>query len=238
MRIRKGVFLTAANRPDYFRETMESWKSVRWNEDWTFILRIDPTEKLKEMVEIAESFDAFPIQLQVNENRLGAPVHPWVAFEECFAGRFLDYTVSVEDDLLVSDDFIEYHEWAAEHYYLDSEIATISSYSREGEDSSAVHRVTGFSSWGFGTWWDRWEDYIRDTWDKNYSTFEGYPMNKAGWDWNLNLRVLPSRNKKTIFPEVSRIQNIGVHGVHGTSDNFEYSRSWQLHRDPVSLEER
>lgn len=237
MKIRKGVFLTAANRPEYFATTLETWRRVRWNPDWTFILRIDPTDKLDEMLDIAERFDAFPIQLQVNETNLGAPVHPWVAFEECFSDRFLDYAVSVEDDLPVSDDFIEYHEWAAEQFYLDSEIATISSYARDGEDPTVVRRATGFASWGFGTWWDRWEDYIRDTWDKNYSTFEDYPLNKSGWDWNLNLRVLPRLEKKTVFPEVSRIQNVGVHGVHGTAENFEWSRSWKLHRDPVDLHE-
>lgn len=238
MKIRKGVFLTAANRPDYFHETMESWRNVRWDPSWTFILRIDPTDRLSEMLEIAEDFDAFPIQLQVNETNLGAPVHPWVAFEECFKDRFLDYAISVEDDLPVSADFIEYHEWAAEKYYLDHEIATISSYSQRGEDPSRVFRDTGFKSWGFGTWWDRWEDYIGPTWDKNYSTFEDYPMNKAGWDWNLGLRVLPGLNKKTIFPEVSRIQNIGVHGVHGTAENFDRSLSFEIDRPPTHLEER
>lgn len=235
MSIRKGVFLTAADRPEYFKEVMDSWSKVRWNPNWTFVLRIDPTARLDEMLEIAESFDAFPIRLHVNEKRLGAPLHPWVAFEESFTIMFRDYVVSVEDDLTVSDDFIEFHEWAAEEFYHDKDVATVSSYSQNGTDASRVYKATGFKSWGFGTWWDRWEDYIGPTWDDNYSTWETQPGDRAGWDWNLNLRVLPRLHKKTVFPEVSRIQNVGVHGVHGTAENFEQSYSFKEHREPLPM---
>lgn len=235
--IRKGVFLTAANRPGYFREVMDSWSKVRWQDDWTFVLRIEPTEKLDQMIEIANDFKAFPIRLHVNDRVLGAPLHPWVAFEESFSIMFRDYVVSTEDDLLVSDDFLEYHNWAAEEFYHDKEVATISSFSREGTDLSKVHRRDGFKSWGFGTWWDRWEDYISETWDDNYSTFNIIPGHEAGWDWNLATRVLPSLNKKTVYPEVSRIQNIGVHGVHGTAENFEQSSCFEFHRESTTFSE-
>lgn len=236
--MRKGVFLTAANRPEYFREVMKSWESVRWHDDWMFVLRIEPTEKLDEMLEIAESFQAFPIYLTVNEQVIGAPRHPWVAFEELFNTSFRDYVVSVEDDLLVSDDFLEYHRWAASEYQHDQEIGTVSSFSQTGSGASFVTRKEGFVSWGFGTWWDRWEDFISPTWDGNYSTFENYPGDRSGWDWNLNLRVLPSLGKKTIFPVESRIQNIGVHGVHGTAENFLQSDCFDKHRGLNLFQER
>jgi hypothetical protein len=236
--LRKAVFLTAADRPEYFKQAMDSWSKVRWHDDYTFILRIEPTEKLEQMVEIADSFTAFPIQLHVNSQRLGAPVHPWVAFEEAFSVMFRDYVVSVEDDLLVSDDFLEYHRWASHEYYHDKEIATVSSFSAHGSNPHLVERRTGFASWGFGTWWDRWEDYISETWDDNYSTFNEFPGNQAGWDWNLNTRVLPRLGKKTIFPEVSRIQNIGVHGVHGTAENFLQSDCFEPHRELMLFTER
>lgn len=238
MTLRKCVFLTAANRPEYFKPTLQSWKNVRWSDDWIFNLRIEPTDKLDQMLEIADEFTAFPIRLQVNDRVLGAPLHPYVAFDESFTELYRDYTVSVEDDLPVSEDFLEYHSWAAEKYYLDHEIGTVSSFSVKGTDPSRVERREGFVSWGFGTWWDRWEDYIRDTWDSNYSTYETQPGDRAGWDWNLNLRVLPSRGKKTIFPEVSRIQNIGVHGVHGTAGNFLESECFRYKNDPVEFVER
>ena len=236
--MRKGVFLTAADRPEYFRDTMKSWESVRWHDDWVFNLRIEPTPKLDQMLEIADSFTAFPITLQVNDTVIGAPTHPKVAFEEMFNTMFRDYVVSVEDDLLVSDDFLEYHRWAASEYQFDPEIATVSSFSANGVDSSLVYRQSGFISWGFGTWWDRWEDYISPTWDGNYSTYEMYPGDRSGWDWNLNLRVLPSLGKQTIFPDVSRIQNIGVHGVHGTAENFLQSSCFDKSRGLTLLQER
>jgi hypothetical protein len=236
--LRKAVFLTAANRPEYFRKTLASWENVRYQDDWMFIIRLEPTERLDEMLEIAEGFKSFPHILHVNESVIGAPRHPWVAFEESFHDMYRDYTVSVEDDLPVSDDFLEYHRWAAQTYYLDPEIATVSSFSKIGSNPSAVNRRDGFVSWGFGTWWDRWEDYISPTWDGNYSTFETVPGDRSGWDWNLNLRVLPSMQKKTIFPEVSRIQNIGTYGVHGTAENFVQSSCFSYHQDPASFIEK
>src|SRR5690606_27286940 len=88
-------------------------------------------------------------------------------------------------------------------------------------------KAGGFNPLNWGTWKDRWEFYIRDTWDHDYSTNNGRPGYQAGWDWNLNTRVLPSREKVCVWPGTSRVQNIGQHGTHADPNDYPVSTSFQ-----------
>lgn len=58
-----------------------------------------------------------------------------------------------------------------------------------------------------GSWTARQDDLIMLT-------------GNSGWDWNLNTRVYPREGLGGIYPEVSRVRNIGVHGTHSTPENY------------------
>jgi hypothetical protein len=128
---------------------------------------------------------------------------------------------------VVSDDTLEYFEWASTVYETHPRVAAVCGYTEEQGPLDGVVLEKRFSPWIWGTWRDRWRKLIGPTWDHDYSTYNGHPGNQSGWDWNLNTRIYPEYGLYTAFPTSSRVQNIGVFGVHGTPGNFETSPSFQ-----------
>lgn len=236
--MRKTLFITAANRPGYFRDVMNSWRKVRGFYDWKVVIRLEPSDYVPEHLAIIEELEHEHIQVIVNPQVYGVLHHPWVGFNDLF--QFSEFVVRAEDDLLVTDDILEYFEWAAEHYADDEDVAAVIGFTPANlaGGASDIERTQSFSPWVWGTWQDRWDDYIRDTWDHDYSTFNEAPGYQAGWDWNLDTRVLPRLGKSCVRPYLSRVQNIGVHGVHGTPENFVQAMRWLPHLDPVEFQER
>ena len=97
------------------------------------------------------------------------------------------------------------------------------------------HRVNEFTGNIWGTWKDKWNKYLRDTWDFDYSSgishssaFEETP---SGWDWNIHLRVMPANNLQCIVPTQSRSRHIGVVGIHSTVDCFDDTVAWNARED-------
>ena len=240
--MKKAVFLTAYNRLDYLRQTLETWKTVRGQEDWHFVAMIEPYEGGSTVVRMFEDFfqetNWGSYLIHVNPQRYGVLHHPWVGFENLFnndaIGQNYDFVLRAEDDLLVSDDILEFFSWAAETYQDNKQVATVHSFSHGEGDPADVVLSDGFSPWIWGTWQDRWMEYLGPTWDHDYSTFNGHPGNQSGWDWNINTRLFPKMNLRSVVPVVSRSDNIGVFGTHGTAENFVRLPDFQQHQPRVS----
>lgn len=221
----RALVFTAWNRPLYWQLVCQSWACVDTT-GWDVVLRVEPSEHADEMIQIFEEESEITDYLLIqNPERYGVLVHPWVAFEELFREGY-DFVVRAEDDLLVSADILRYFEFASERWADDPSIATVHAYTRALGDEFQVSIGANFNPLVWGTWRDRWEEYIGPTWDKDYSTNNGTPGVHAGWDWNLNTRVLPRLGKRVVGPERSRVQNVGEHGVHATPENFEQAPGW------------
>jgi len=230
--MRKAIFLTAYNRIPYLQQTLASWESVRGQEGWDFIASIEPGPMAQQVVEEFEEFASKTtfntFDIRVNENVEGVLHHPWLCFEGLFGMGRYDFVVRAEDDLVVSNDILEFFSWSAHTYRDDAEVATVHAYTATDGPINSVRRSEAFSPWLWGTWRDRWAGLIGPTWDHDYSTFNGSPGFQSGWDWNLNTRIFPEYNLRSIVPVVSRANNIGLHGVHGTPENFERSDSFHF----------
>jgi len=237
MPLKKALFITAANRPAYFRETMNSWRKVRRFYDWHVFFRLEPTEFLDEHLEIIDELEHPSSAVIVNPQVYGVLEHPYVGFKHLF-GLYFDFVVRAEDDLVVSEDILEYFHWASNEYHHEKSVGAVLGFSEESGPEDEVRRVDHFSPWVWATWWDRWDNHIGPTWDHDYSTYNGYPGNEAGWDWNLNTRIFPQRGLQSVAPAASRVQNIGVWGVHGTPENFRESPSFEFERPVTKYVER
>ena len=237
--MKRAIFLTAYDRPEYLREALESWKNVRGQENWHFVAMIEPSPVGSEVVQMFEEFlkqSGFPTyQILVNPQRYGVLHHPWVGFERLFMASNFDFVVRAEDDLRVSTDTLEYFEWASEQWQDNPSVATVNAftYATHGT-ANDVQLCPVFSPLVWGTWRDRWADWMSRTWDHDYSTNNGTPMEQAGWDWNLNTRLFPQMGLHAAFPLASRVDNIGLVGTHSTPENYSTSDSFQLDHGAVS----
>ncbi len=226
----KAIAFTAYNRPGYLAAVLESWRNVRGLEDWYIYASVDPSPQTEAVVNLFAQFfrdeGLSLITTVVNDRKLGVLHHPWRSFEHLF-NHGMDFVLRVEDDLKVSDDILEYFSWASEEFKGNEDIAAVIGYNPifEGDEGAVLIRDK-FDPWNWGTWKDRWDTYIRDTWDHDYSTYNGQPGNQAGWDWNLDTRVLPAKGKSCVFPAQSRVQNIGQSGTHAQPSDFPQSLSF------------
>lgn len=232
--MKKAIVLTAFNRPSYLKQVLESWSNVRGAQGWDFIARIEPSELEREVRKEFEDLDLFgpefaSFQIITNDMVLGVLEHPYVAFQDLFDDGY-DFVVRAEDDLLVSDDILEFFSWVAETYEEDGEILTAVGFTEEVGADDRVRRARSFDPWVWGTWRDRWESEIGPTWDHDYSTYNDFPGNQSGWDWNLNTRIIPRLGYQSIYPLASRVQNIGEYGIHGTPENIRRTSSFEEYR--------
>lgn len=227
----RSIFFTIYNRPEYLAPVLDSWSRVRGLDEWDVQFRFEPSNRLRECSDLVEKFISETglsrVERVVNTERLGVLYCPWVGFEDCFERH--NFVVRAEDDLVVSDDILEFFSWADHTYRHDLDVATICAHGGASDDLAAVHRGPGFSPWVWGTWRDRWESLIGPTWDRNYSTYNGTPGHQAGWDWNLNTRIFPRHNKVVVGPNTSRVDNIGVIGVHAQAADYRHVPGYRAH---------
>lgn len=221
---------TVCDRPDYLEQALASWRRVRGVERHRFHFQVEPTLATPANVALIEQFGQdvlAPVSWQVNPTLLGVHLNPYVAFIHGFGAA--DYVVLCEDDVVVSEDIVEYHEWASAAYVHDTELAAVCSYVHDGTGPfDHVLRTPAFAPLIWGTWRDRWDEYVGREWDKDGSTYNGTPGNNVGWDWNLNTRVCPRLGKKFLLPLMSRADHIGVVGTHSREgDAFTHARVFE-----------
>ena len=233
---RRAVLLTAFDRPHYLGPVLDAWADVRGLDGWHLRMAVEPSAVQDDVVGLVETFarrTGHPsTEVVVNPTRLGVLENPYVHLDALFASGH-DFVVRAEDDLLVADDVLELFEHVAATYAADPAVATAHAFSREpaGGADGALVRAGEFCPWVFGTWRDRWTGLVGTTWDRDYSTWNVSPGFETGFDWNLNTRVFPAHGLVSVSPVVSRVQNIGAVGEHGTPDDLEMAPGFVPHQE-------
>lgn len=216
------LVFTAFNRPHYLEETVNSWNEVRALRNWNVTFFIEPSPVETYVADAALRLNS-NVTIVINPEQLGVLVNPFNAINTAFLNG-ADFVAIAEDDVVVSQDVLEFFEWASDEYQTVREVLCLNAYSRiGGPKSNQLIREPSFSPLVWGIWRDRWEDHLRDTWDTDYST--GNPDgSEAGWDWNIN-RIIAAKELTVIKPLQSRSDHIGEYaGTHMTPDLFESSR--------------
>ncbi len=212
---RRLVF-TATDRPYYFQPVLDSWRTARGFLDWHPTVHLEPSPVQDAMLRMAHGAQA---DVQVNRRRLGVLRNPWNALDSAFTAG-ADFVVLAEDDVLVSDDVLDYFTWASTALAHEHVLAVCACSMQPQPDADVNLVVTHrrFNPLVWGTWRDRWTTVLRDTWDHDYSS--GTPdAPQSGWDWNINLRVM--QDWVVAAPVVSRSTHIGKYGgTHMRPEDF------------------
>jgi hypothetical protein len=141
--------------------------------------------------------------------------------------------IVLEDDLVVSRSFLNFMNSSLEKYQSHDQVASIQGYQYPGiKLSNGPVFLRGADCWGWATWRDRWRDTDFDS-DLLISGFDSpqlksqfdFEGNKPNFDMLLNqskgrvnswaIRWHASqflKNRLSLFPEVSLVQNLGADG--------------------------
>lgn len=220
--MKRELVFTAYNRPDYLHQVVSSWNNVRNLGLWNATFYIEPSDMNSVIGDIAMNLQT-TVTANFNAEKNGVLVNPWVALNTAFENG-ADFVVLAEDDVVVSQDILEYFEWTSEEYSTAKRVLAVNAYSRIGAGQpNQLIQESRFSPLVWGIWKDRWEEHLRDTWDKDYSSGNA-DGSEAGWDWNIN-RILLEKELTILKPLQSRADHIGeFQGTHMTPDLFEDSR--------------
>jgi glycosyl transferase family 2 len=233
-----AVVLTAWRRPGYLKRALESWAQVRYVKMLReFTVYVDPSDRQDEILGVCR--DAQPMlpvmRVIVNPERYGVLRNPEQSMIRAFADPDVKFAVVADDDMLVSTDVLSYFTWSASEFEADEKVAAVCAHTPEPAHAQAseeeVHLLPRYRCWIWGTWRDRWENVIGPTWDGDYSSGE-----PSGYDWNLDLRVIPGQKLTCVFPAASRSQNIGrFEGVHASPAEFAGTAnpSFRAERNPL-----
>lgn len=226
--VKKALLITAYDRLRYFQEVLYSWHSVRQLDEWHVVISIDPSRFTKHMVEEAEEFihhrGLTDVEIVVHEDHLGVYEHPLVMMDRLFAQGY-EFVVRAEDDLVVSEDVLEFFEVAAFTYEPSTSVVTAQAWSDDDGRDDVIEKIDRFCPWVWGTWVDRWFDFVSPAWRID----TGVGIHDRGWDWNLQ-RAFVREGVGAVHPRASRVQNIGEFGEHGTPANYVVSPSFMAHR--------
>lgn len=238
----KELVFTGFNRPGYLRESIASWNQNDGILDWDAWFLLEPSELQYYMAEEFYRLDSASINGWINEKRLGVLRNPYTALKSSFTVGS-EFTVLAEDDIEVSSDTLKYFEWAMEEYKEDKSVLAVLAFSRNSvsnnpEDRGSVARTKVFCPLVWGTWHDRWRDFIEPNWDLDYSS--GNPDgSEAGWDWNM-MRVAVREGMDFIYPAWSRSNHIGQYGgTHTSEQSFPESQAptYEQFRKEVTFKE-
>jgi hypothetical protein len=230
------IAFTVNNRPHYLRQTLESWSRVRGIGDCLLIFRCEPG--CDEAVQVCREVDFARTITVCNTDRAGVLGNPWLAFGDAFTESEYsvrravsfpagDFAILAEEDLIVSEDVLEYFSWC-QRYREDPNVLGVTTYQHHEQPGGLAgvgpadwSRDDQFHFWAWGTWHDRWDRLLRDSWDLTYED-RGYPVHQRGWDWDFRNRLVVKAGMTMIAPSISRSQHIGRDGgVHCTPDQFD-----------------
>lgn len=214
----KSISISLYNRPEYTKILFDNLDQCFGIGDYKIIICIEPVDQ--DVIQLAKSFRPDQTEININENIYGCQTNIF----QCIAKGFSlnpTFHIHLEDDTIPGKDCLKYFEWANQKYNNDKSVFSISGYVNSNnpmenccnsitDDIELTGRRKHFTPWGWATWIDRWKE-LKSDWDFGYT--------HNGWDVNMAKRLRKDRCE--IYPEVSRIQNIGgKNGVHVHDENW------------------
>ena len=249
MRNLSPIILFAYNRLDHLKKTINSLKKCDLSKDSKLIIYLDNSKnedekkkiiKVKQYCLNIKGFKETRLverkkNFGLSKNIISAINHEIQRYKSL---------IILEDDMVCDKYFLKYMNFFLEAYKNDKKIVSIHGYNYPLKDKKKLKNfffLKGADCWGWGTWSTKWKIYSSNTnlllkkikkhnlkRDFNFNnSYDYYKMlndklNKKNNSWAINWYASAFlKNKLTLYPKYSLIQNIGMDGtgIHSYHSN-------------------
>jgi len=226
------------NRPEHLRKCLEA---VKRNKQIDTFIFLDGGYDY-EVFDVAESFYKGCVFPRRDLPTLGISKAICGGID-ILLKRF-DSIIVVEDDIIVSDNFIEYMLKGLEYYKDKKDIGSLTGYAMV--ENPTVYSAKRFTGWGWATWKDRWDKFERnieplDSWGDDFPVMLDNALKYKIDTWDAQFGAYHFMNNlKCICPPKSLTKNIGSYGTHtkGLSKfNTEINNVEPIFKYPVEIDE-
>lgn len=223
----RSITLTGMSRPDLFRQTLTC---LARNDlaGWHVRIRIEPSDKAGEFVEIADQLLAgLHYDIGVNQRRLGLALNPFIAIQGAFeSGSVLN--LHIEEDFLLAPDATAMALWYQRnhrpHWLCLSLLAGPCGFTGMLSNPAfpdTLFEARAFNSIGFALRRQEWEAHVRPAWPlkpvARREYFRGWRY-AWGWDWAVYGALLSEPDLVAVQPAFARANHNGPVGENTTSD--------------------
>ena len=224
----KAISIPVYTRLTYLRKTLASVVAAG-ADGYKVFIAVDPSSKRFAIDRLLKRYGRL-LDLHVvrHETRLGLVKNLHFAMSLPFE-HGADFTVQLEQDVIISPDALRMAEWYAQRDTPDSELCLnlFNDYRDERVADTPPYELRvadRFTSWGLVVKRSQWERYFDKRWFDEETRAKHFP-GSVGWDWNIQA-AYRDLGLSSLMPELSRSKHIGLGGEHTT--RFEWIRD---HRD-------
>ncbi|QJW88006.1 glycosyltransferase [Spirosoma taeanense] len=245
------IVLFAYKRPHELQRTLQALQAnhlAPYSQLYVFVdgpsqpADVAKVEQVRQLVAGIEGFAG--VVRVIREANLGCAASVIAGVSEVLARH--DSVIVVEDDIVTAPNFLDFMNQALIQYAANADVFSVSGYSLPFK-TPAGYTSDGYCfrrhcPWGWGIWADRWR---QAQWDvPDYREFMSDPeqrraFNRGGYDlvrmlrrqmegeldaWDIRLIYTQFKlGVFTIYPTVSKVENIGFYSNDGTHTNI-YNR--------------
>ncbi len=253
------IALFVYNRLDHTRQTVEHLKKNIYAKDSELFIfsdghkdnNIKEVNSIRKYLETITGFKKIEIiKQEINQGLANSIIN---GCSQIF--KNYNKLIIVEDDLITSPYFLKYMNEALDHYQNIKKILTIAGHNLPAKYmkfpsnyNKDVYFNTRNSSWGWGTWKDRWQQIdwqVNDYHEFINNKYLQKKFNLGGWDMTRMLKEQMNGkidswairwsysqfklNGLSVYPVNSYVKNIGLDnsGTHGST--------WKTYQDDINL---
>jgi hypothetical protein len=255
-----ALVCTAWRRPDYLERTLASWTRVRGvGKLGGLVFALGPSEaeeKQRDIIDLASRALGLDHKTVIRPDSPAAAASPGM---HRALGEALTWVrdnlnpaavICAEEDIVVSDDVLEYMTWALSRFEEDPLVAAVCAHDVGGQgwDIPGIGQqgifaaqadaalCDYFNPWVWATWTGRKLGWLLEAWD--WDATSGPVAWQRGYDWQIRRRIHDA-GLLSVVPSASRSQNIGRDGgYYARPDLFDQTQaaSFRKHRDPVTYQ--
>lgn len=206
-----NIAISAYNRPEYLQRCISALYGAKGfsSKKYSIFCAMDCYENGSFNQEVFDVFTSYNLFPYIMEEKSGCNYTIKKTLELAWDDN-PDFVLMIEDDIIISDDALQYIEWAAEKYKNDPSVRTIGLWGHDDQpslpvspkDHGKVMRQNYFTCWGWGTWKDRWEG-MKATWTT------GDDSHNTSWDVVMSSHL---GERVEILPAIARAYNCGENG--------------------------